>query len=446
MVEKTKPFIIVIGAGVSGITASFNLIKKGYDVLILEGRDRIGGRIFTHKPDNNSFFGKVDLGASWIHGLENNEIFDLSKKQNVQMIKFDYEDTTIKMEPIILKNSDLESNNEVINEKYREIGSNFIDYMHQVRNDSRFDDPSIKEILDDYIAHTSLNEQELICLNTFVYTKWEADLGAKLESLSALYYDDQEDDLGGDMFMTNGYFDVFEKMTDGLNIKLNSKVKSIDQTKIENKVVIEVSNQTEKYTADLVIVTVPLGVLKSDSINFIPQLSINKQIAIKKLGFETFEKVYVEFSEAFWENTTVIEFINHTVSPISFAVNLNKIGCNKNSLCFIIGGGEKYWPKYYSSSKEDKIKFVVDTLSAHYPNKTIKVINLLSTDWHNDEFSLGSYSSFVKQSNSSMVKEFSSNEGKLYFAGEHTNYERKETVRGAYLSGLRVFNQIINLH
>lgn len=63
--------VIVVGAGVSGIAAAKTLVSKGHNVVVLEGRTRIGGRIAT-----SSFWADtpVDLGASWIHGPVGNPI------------------------------------------------------------------------------------------------------------------------------------------------------------------------------------------------------------------------------------------------------------------------------------------------------------------------------------------------------------------------------------
>lgn len=58
---------IVVGAGWSGVVAAQNLNLKGYSVLVLEARDRIGGRARTHVSDMHA---PVDLGCSWIHGEE----------------------------------------------------------------------------------------------------------------------------------------------------------------------------------------------------------------------------------------------------------------------------------------------------------------------------------------------------------------------------------------
>ena len=64
--EELHYDVIVIGAGMSGIACAKKLSENGKKVVILEAKDRIGGRIFT---DETSFSVPVDLGGSWFHGV-----------------------------------------------------------------------------------------------------------------------------------------------------------------------------------------------------------------------------------------------------------------------------------------------------------------------------------------------------------------------------------------
>ena len=71
-----KKRVIVIGAGISGITAAKALVASGHDVVVLEARNRIGGRIATSTVWSDT---PVDLGASWIHGQQGNPITAIAK-------------------------------------------------------------------------------------------------------------------------------------------------------------------------------------------------------------------------------------------------------------------------------------------------------------------------------------------------------------------------------
>lgn len=70
-----QPKVVVIGAGIAGLSAACKLHESGQvDVCVLEASDRLGGRIHTGKVGNNP----VEFGASWIHGTVGNPIFDLA--------------------------------------------------------------------------------------------------------------------------------------------------------------------------------------------------------------------------------------------------------------------------------------------------------------------------------------------------------------------------------
>ena len=78
--------VIVVGAGIAGLAAANELDSQGFDVIVLEARDRIGGRILSSDEWNGP---TVDLGASWIHGIENNPITDLAIKYGIETIVMD---------------------------------------------------------------------------------------------------------------------------------------------------------------------------------------------------------------------------------------------------------------------------------------------------------------------------------------------------------------------
>ena len=80
--------IIVIGAGVSGLSVANQLQSQHKKVLILEARNRLGGRIHTQEIDNQFY----DLGASWIHGITNNPINAIAQQHHIQTVVFNYQD------------------------------------------------------------------------------------------------------------------------------------------------------------------------------------------------------------------------------------------------------------------------------------------------------------------------------------------------------------------
>ena len=85
--QEIQHQVIVIGTGIAGISCAQQLQANGIDVLLLEARDRIGGRI------HSQLYGEdiLDLGASWIHGIEKNPLWQLSQDQHIATTIYNYQ-------------------------------------------------------------------------------------------------------------------------------------------------------------------------------------------------------------------------------------------------------------------------------------------------------------------------------------------------------------------
>src|SRR5512146_2971986 len=70
-----KKRIVVIGAGLAGLAAARELQAQGHDVVVVEARDRVGGRVWTSTQWADA---PLDFGASWIHGTQGNPITELA--------------------------------------------------------------------------------------------------------------------------------------------------------------------------------------------------------------------------------------------------------------------------------------------------------------------------------------------------------------------------------
>lgn len=89
MIKNKQAPIIVIGAGIAGLTAASELQKQGKSVVVLEARDRLGGRIFSQKIGHEVY----DLGASWIHGIEANPIWSIVQQNQIETTVFNYNES-----------------------------------------------------------------------------------------------------------------------------------------------------------------------------------------------------------------------------------------------------------------------------------------------------------------------------------------------------------------
>lgn len=80
------PHVGIVGAGLSGLRCADILLRHGFKVTVIEGRDRVGGRLHQEKLPNGHW---VDMGPNWIHGTNDNPMLDLAKKTKTAVGSWD---------------------------------------------------------------------------------------------------------------------------------------------------------------------------------------------------------------------------------------------------------------------------------------------------------------------------------------------------------------------
>ena len=154
---------------------------------------------------------------------------------------------------------------------------------------------------------------------------------ASINEISAWQYsmDDEFENVDEmDFLPSGGYMNFMELVSSSLNIELEKKVVSIDYS--GDSIYIECADGSI-YVCDEVIASFPLGVLKAESVEFIPALPASYQAAIDRLGFGNMEKVVISFEENFWGSTEWLLLASDVRSKFTYSYNFS--GNGKNILC-----------------------------------------------------------------------------------------------------------------
>jgi monoamine oxidase len=420
-VEALDKSVIVIGGGISGLAAAKKLKISGFKVKLLEAQEKVGGRMRTDRSLGVAF----DEGASWIHGPNGNPITALASQSGAT--SFLTEDDNVEI--------------------YDENGDEYSDAVLEAA------DAEFREALNAVRSTGTPNQSFEEVFNALYPSKindnlWKYMLSADLEfssggdisKLSSTFFDDDEAFNGEDVIITDGYDKVTDMLASGLEIQLNTRVSKIAY----GNTTINVTANGEVLEADYVIVSVPLGVLKNNSIEFTPALPSNKLNAISNTNMGNVNKFLLVWDSPFWD--TDLQYLGstpETKGKFNYFMNMKKFTPANGLMTFAFGD---YATETESMSDSEIIDGIMVNLRSIYgagiPNPT----SFLRTKWGQNINSFGAYSYASKGTTSADFETLAEGvDNKLFFAGEHTERDYRGTVHGAYLSGMREADRIISL-
>ncbi|RZR87368.1 hypothetical protein BHM03_00014765 [Ensete ventricosum] len=196
--------------------------------------------------------------------------------------------------------------------------------------------------------------------------------------------------------------------------------------------------------ADAAVITVPVGVLKANLIEFEPRLPDWKRSAISDIGVGIENKIALRFNTVFWPNVEVLGLVAHTSYACGYFLNLHK-ATGHPVLVYMAAGRFAYDIEKFSD--EEAINFVMLQLKKMIPDATdpkkkilIKLIfqqiQHLVSRWGTDPDSLGSYSCDLVGKPADLYERLCAPVDNLYFAGEAASADHSGSVHGAYTSGI----------
>ena len=425
--------VIIIGAGVAGLAAARFLKSKGANVLILEARDRIGGRVRT----DVSLPGlKLDLGASWIVGTRGNPIASLATNFNLRTLPTDFEN-------VALYNSE---GKRLGQNDIRRIASNYEDLLRQVERlrdqlaGAHQNDISLQEGIARVLAKQSLTDVQRSELEFAIKSEIEDDYAADTSDLSFLNWNQDEGFDGPSVLFPGGYIQIVDRLATGLEIRLSQSVRHIEH----NQKGIRITTDRDTFEAERAIVTLPLGVLKREVVRFTPPLPEGKLNAIRKLGMGVLNKLYLRFPRIFWpREMDLVGVIAASKSEWTEWINYYKY--NGEPVLLALNAGA-YGRRLEALSDSEVIAAAMLALRKIYGKSIPDPTGALLTRWNSDPFTFGSYSFLQPGASGKDYDALAEPLGeRLFFAGEATSRRYPATVQGAFLSGEREARRINNL-
>jgi monoamine oxidase len=430
--------IIIIGAGAAGLMAARELSKAGKKVIVLEARDRVGGRIST--LSGHGFSVPVEGGAEFVHrDLELTQA--LLKEANINYYPMEGKTYQVK-DGVLYQDEEFIDDIEVLISKLKLLKEDmpFADFLDQYFTDKKY-----RNLVESAIKFAE---------------GYDAGDTQKLSSIALREEWKNSEDIE-DYLIPGGYSQIVNFLAEEIRkaggaIYLSSIVKEVRWQKDRVEVIDE---KGQYFVAGKVIVSVPLGVLQSEPdkrgyIHFLPELT-EKRAAINQLGFGGVIKILFGFRLPFWENSLAENQSIQQMRDLGFLFSEAFVptwwtrlpdktpvltgwlaGPQANEVCHL--------------SDDELIDKALGSLSSLFKADTSYLQELLVArhvmNWPADPFALGAYSypTIGAPEARKILRE--PVENTLYFAGEAVEDEgpAQGTVEAALLSGMHIAQDILN--
>lgn len=392
--------VAVIGAGAAGLAAARALHDDGVDVLLLEARDRAGGRAYTVRTEDGKF--PIELGPEFIHG---------KAERTFQLLRECGSGTS----PIV------DSADSGIWEATERV-------LHHV--DLNGPDSSVDAFL--RTADSRDAEQARLLIGGF-----DAAIAsdASIIAIAKEWLSDVNDTQARPR---DGYGVVMQYLASRLDARLllDTRVHRIAWS--NDGVTIEATRSCQplQVRARCALVTLPIGVLREDKTLFDPPLPLQKRNAIESIAMGPVVKVVLQMREVFWDAG-----FYRTPPHAEFPTIWTHLPQQAPVLVAWAGGDAA---QQLLARRVDPIGAAIETCEALFPHAEVRgaIRAVYYHDWDRDPYSRGAYSYLRVNAGDARTRLAESVDETLFFAGEATCAADAGTVSGALESGYRSARQV----
>ena len=431
VVSHVNTDILILGAGASGLACARELSKK-HQVIVLEGRDRVGGRILTHRPVSYPL--PIDLGPEFIHGRPKET---LSLLEESGLIAYD----------LSFRHFEAARGKP----KERPEAWDKVEELLEKLSCANAKDCSFKDFLDEHGKSIDAGTRKRAI--SYIEGFNAADYG-RISVQSILKSNEEEEEIEGDRQhrLVGGYDQLIDALARSIKppsrIEISSVVRSVSWSKNRVTVTADTPAGSRTYRAKKAVIALPLGVLQlpadtKTGVRFEPELPTRKLLR-DKLVMGNVIKLVLHCRSAFWEEMSHrdVSFIHAMDAPIPVWWTTHPL--RTTLLTGWLGGARA---EARPLDRDSILRDAIASLSQifHVPAKRIaeQIKDVHVHDWKNDPFSHGSYSYVAVGGVRAPAQVAKPINKTLYFAGEHTHTGLIGTVAGAIQSGQRAAKEVL---
>jgi monoamine oxidase len=421
--------VIVVGAGMAGLSAASELRALGLDVLVLEARNKIGGRVDT---DYEFASHPIERGAEFIHG-ENVVTWELIRKFGLQTLSALEDDDSFFI--------DAAGQFLPITQAAKLPGGDSLKFVSTRPGVYELAKTWVKSRKPDIDLSSMLQANGVVLDPKFypiVSHSFEGLDAAGLQHLGVygLIETSYEGDGDADFRIAEGYSSLSHQLARELKIRLTEPVDRVTWNASGARVTTAAGSTLETRK---IVITIPLAQLQQGAIRFEPSLTPDKQNAINRLGAGHIVKIMLQFDDPFWP--AAMECFS-TDKHTGFWW---RPGWNRPDEASVLTAyaGAALADRLVRSGNEAAIQIALDDLSQLFGNPVRnKYTGGMVLNWQAEPYIEMAYS-FCPVGAAGLRRVLSYPvEGVLFFAGEATSVERSATVHGAIESGRRAAKEL----